>query len=377
MPHLSVVFRLDPSPQQSAQLMSFASACRTIWNIALEQRQTAWRRCRKSVTWTQQCREIKDLRAEFSFFAKVPSHTLHKTLTDLDQAYKNWWAGKASYPQWKSSKRDIPSFRIGSRDTGVLSTGRHVRIVKVGRVRSFVSRPLPGRIINATVSLRHGHWYIAFCCEVPTPAESSCGTGMVGIDLGIANTVTMTTGEMLNVPTPLAHEWRRLRRLQRSVSRRQNGSRGRIRKANQVGRWYQHHTRVRRDFIAKTVLRLTSENSLVAIEDLKLSAMTQRGRRKHGLNRELAQRSFRELRTRLEQKAAMTGTRVVAVPAHHTSQTCHRCGHVAKENRESQAEFRCMLCGFECHADVNAAINILARATAGQAESHAAGVGSQ
>ena len=65
---------------------------------------------------------------------------------------------------------------------------------------------------------------------------------------------------------------------------------------------------------------------------------------------------------RLKDKMDANGGNLVIVPAAYTSQTCHKCGHVAKENRESQAAFHCVKCGYEANADVNAAKNILDRA---------------
>ena len=68
--------------------------------------------------------------------------------------------------------------------------------------------------------------------------------------------------------------------------------------------------------------------------------------------------------TRLKDKMAANGGNLVIVPAAYTSQTCHQCGHVAKGNRESQAVFKCVECGYQANADVNAAENILSRALA-------------
>ena len=65
---------------------------------------------------------------------------------------------------------------------------------------------------------------------------------------------------------------------------------------------------------------------------------------------------------RLKDKMDANGGNLVIVPAAYTSQTCHKCGHVAKENRESQAVFHCVKCGYQANADVNAAKNILGRA---------------
>ena len=84
-------------------------------------------------------------------------------------------------------------------------------------------------------------------------------------------------------------------------------------------------------------------------------------RAKAGLNRAILAQCWGEFLTRLKQKAALAGVDVIEVDPRHTSQQCKACGHTAPENRENQAEFRCVQCGHEQHADTNAACNILAR----------------
>ena len=85
-------------------------------------------------------------------------------------------------------------------------------------------------------------------------------------------------------------------------------------------------------------------------------------RTKAGLDRSILSNNWSRLRKRLEDKMDANGGRLVLVPAAYTSQACHECGHVTKGNRESQAVFRCVKCGYRANADVNAAMNILGRA---------------
>lgn len=379
MAYLGATFRLDPTPQQAAQFERWAGVCRLVWNLALEQRQTAWRRQRQSVSWAEQCREIKELRAAFPFIAKVPSNALHAVMTDLDQAYRSWWTGRAGSPNWKSAKKAAPSVRLKSENARIAPSGRHVWLSRVGLVRARISREIPGRIQSATITRRVGRWYISFGCEVAAPAPPPHQGPAIGVDLGVANAVALSSGEMLSFPAPSQADWRRLARWQRRLARR-TGRRGRAEARRRISRWYERFGNARTDFINQTVHRLTRDYALVAIEDLEVDRMTRRaggrGRAaKAGLNRSLLHRAFGTLRTRLEQKAPWTGSRIVAVDPAYTSQTCSACGHVARESRESQAVFRCVACQYEGHADVNAAKNILTRA--GQAPSHAEGAGSQ
>lgn len=226
MAQLGVTYRLDPTPQQAVQMAGFAAACRVVWNAALEQRETAWRRQRERVGFATQCRDIKDARAAFPFIAKAPFNALTQTLRDLDRAYGNWWAGRARAPSWKSAKRNAPAFRVQGADTRVLPGDRHVRLAKIGAIRAHISREMPGRVLSATFARRGEHWHVSYCCEVPDPSPPPHTGEPVGLDLGVANTVTLSTGEHLHMPVPTAHDWTVLARLQRRLARR-TGRRGR------------------------------------------------------------------------------------------------------------------------------------------------------
>ena len=85
---------------------------------------------------------------------------------------------------------------------------------------------------------------------------------------------------------------------------------------------------------------------------------------KAGLDRSILSNNWSRLMKRLKDKMDANGGNLVIVPAAYTSRTCHQCGHVASENRESQAVFHCVRCGYRANADINAAMNILSRALA-------------
>jgi putative transposase len=89
-------------------------------------------------------------------------------------------------------------------------------------------------------------------------------------------------------------------------------------------------------------------------------------RAKSGLNKSILDQGWFEFRRQLGYKLAWNGGMLLLIPPQYTSQTCHKCGNVDKNNRVSQASFVCTACGHSANADHNAALNILA---AGQAVS--------
>jgi IS605 OrfB family transposase len=195
----------------------------------------------------------------------------------------------------------------------------------------------------------------------------------VGVDVGIAALAATSDGELV------AHEfWRPAERrcrqtLKRRLARQRRGSRRREQTAGQLRRLHARVARRRDDALHKLSHRLATGRSLIAVEELDVRAMTRsaRGtleqpgrnvRAKAGLNREILERGWGELRRQLDYKTAWYGSMLVEIDQHHTSQTCSVCSAVDAASRESQARFRCRACGWSDNADVNAARVILARA---------------
>ena len=225
---------------------------------------------------------------------------------------------------------------------------------------------------------------------MPLPLPRT-GDGAIGLDRGCVHTLASSDGTFMDMPKPSKAELKRLKYLQRKMSRqdRINGARGgktakfaskrRQRTLIEFNALQGRIVRRRNDWIEKTTTKLAKENILVAMEDLDVQAMTRRpkprpdlanpgqylhngAKAKAGLNRSILSNNWSRLMTRLEDKMDANGGRLAVVSAAYTSQTCHKCGHVAKENRESQAVFHCVKCGHKANADVNAAMNILGRA---------------
>jgi putative transposase len=244
-----------------------------------------------------------------------------------------------------------------------------VWIPKVGWVRFRWTRTIADRVKSYRVTLdRSGRWHIAFAA-VPDSVAGPGDGSVVGVDRGVAVSVALSSGQLLHVPGLRAGETKRLLRLQQRLARAQRGSHRRARTKLAVARVRAREADRRRDWVEKTTTGLARRFDTIRVEDLKVGAMTRSARgtadcpgthvaQKRGLNREISRQGWGLLVARLKHKAL---GRLEFVPAAYTSQRCSNCGHVAPENRESQAVFQCVACGAgPCNADVNAARNIAA-----------------
>jgi putative transposase len=367
-------YRLIPTPAQEAVLRDHCAHARYVWNLAVEQH-SHWHPGRKSAPgYLAQCRQLTQARAEHPWLAAGSQTVQQQALRDFTQAMAAFFdpGNPAGRPSWRKAGRH-EGFRIVGRgrqwDVRRLSrrTGE-VWVPKAGWVRFRWSRDVPPDAKSYRVTRdRAGRWHVAFAV-IPAPVPAPGNGQVAGIDRGVAVSAALSTGQRLHCPGLTARERARLRRLQRTLARARRGSnrRGRVRHA--IARLRAQEADRRKDWAEKTSIGIARRFDLIRVEDLKIGNMTRSAkgtrenpgrniRQKAGLNRGILGSGWGLLVRRLEDKAP---GRVEKVSPVFTSQRCSACGQVDRASRESQAVFRCTACGFACHADVNAAINIAA-----------------
>jgi putative transposase len=367
-------YRLIPTPAQEAVLRDHCGHARYVWNLAVEQH-SHWRLGRAGAPgYLEQCRQLTAARAENPWLAAGSQTVQQQALRDFAQATTAFFdpANPAMRPTWRKAGRD-EGFRIVGRgrqwDVRRLSrnTGQ-VWVPKAGWVRFRWSRAVPPDAKSYRVTRdRAGRWHVAFAVIpglVPAPGNGQ----VVGIDRGVAVSAALSTGEMLHAPGLTGRERTRLRRLQRRLARAKRGSNRRTRAKCAIARLRARESDRRKDWAEKVSTDIARRFDLIRVEDLQIGNMTRSAkgtrenpgrnvRAKAGLNREILRSGWGLLVRRLADKAP---GRVEKINPAFTSQRCSACGQVDRDSRESQAVFRCTACGFACHADVNAAINITA-----------------
>lgn len=361
-------YRLCPTFEQAEALVQFAGATRFVYNLALEQRRDFWRQYRATtggtLNFVSQGHQVTALRAELPWLAAVHSVPLTQALRDLDRAFANFWSGRARYPSPRR-KGQNDNFRFRGCDVACRRLNAKwsaVRLPKIGWVKFRDTRAMRGALVNATISHSANGWYVSLSCEIEhdTPAND---LPPVGIDRGIANTLALSTGEMLSTPATIQLE-RRKRRAQRVLSRRVRGSIRYRKQRQRVARIAAKISRVRADWRHKASLSIARRFGAVAIEALPIANMTRAGTGQRGLNRSILEQGWGAFERTLGYKLEERGGTLVKVNPAFTSQECSACGAIDKASRESQASYACRSCGFTEHADTNAAINILRRGTA-------------
>nr|WP_206314077.1 RNA-guided endonuclease TnpB family protein [Streptomyces coryli] len=341
---------------------------RFVWNLCVEQHGWWTPRRGPAPNFAVQCRQLTEARADNLWLAAGSVTVQQQALRDFAQATANFFAGTHRRPTWRRAGRHEGFRVIAVRPDDVRRVNRatgEVKVPKVGWVRFRWSRAVPEARSYRITRDAAGRWHVAFAA-VPASIEVPGNGAVVGVDRGVSVSAALSTGAMLNVPGLRRTEARRLTLLQRRLARaKRGGRRRRILKAA-IARLKARETDRRKDWVEKTTTRLASGFDVIGIEDLRVKNMTAsakgtieapgRGvRAKAGLNKAILASGWGQLARRLEHKAQ---GRVIPVDPAYTSQRCSACGHVDTKNRESQSVFVCTACGFACHADVNAAINI-------------------
>jgi putative transposase len=363
-------YKLQPTPEQERELERVLLLCRQLYNVALEQRITAYQRCRVSVSRYQQEAELKDIRTEFPDYAAVHSHVLQDVLARLDRTYQAFFrrakrGEKAGFPRFKGRER-FHSFTYKEFGNGARLDNGFLVLSKIGRIAVRWSRPVEG--IPKTITVRHeaDGWYVAIsCAEVPSRPLPLTGE-QTGIDMGLESFATLASGESVANPRIFRVAERHLRRAQRCVSRRKKGSHRRRKAVHFLARAHQRVRRARTDFHHKTALDLVRAYDTIYHEDLQTANML----KNHHLAKSIADAGWGAFLSILSCKAAEAGKTVVAVPPAFTSQACSGCGVLVYKGL-SVRWHSCPECGTSLHRDHNAARNILRlgaeRRAAGQA----------
>ena len=260
-------YKLKPTPDQTRQLEAILWRCRTLYNTALEQRITAYRRCGVTLTCSQQQAELPDLKAEFPEYAAIHSQVLQDVLTRLDKTYQAFFrrvkARKAGqtpgFPRFQGRNRyhsfTYKQFGNGAILDEILDNGFLV-LSKIGRIAVRWSRPLEGTPKTVTISHEPDGWYaVISCAEVPAQPLPPTGRE-TGIDVGLK--LFLITADGLVVENPRWHRRgeKKLAKANKRVSCRKKGSHRRRKAVGHLQRAHQTVKRQRADFHHKTALKL-------------------------------------------------------------------------------------------------------------------------
>jgi len=332
--------------------------CRLTYNALLEHSLSERRAGRGTPTHkalTYLLPEMKAMEPELNnVFSQVLQNVAKRVRSGFESCWNRKRAGlKAHLPRFRGEDRydslTYPQFGFRLKD-GVLC------LSKIGDVRVIQHRPVEGKVKTLTVTRsRAGKWYAVFASEVEAkPIRNRLPA--VGVDFGLNSLVALSDGATIEAPRSYRGAEERLRRAQRSLSRKTRGSRNREKARRRVASACERVANRRRDFAYKTARMIVDRYERVYVEDLKIANMVKDRR----LGKSIGDAGWGMLRNALTYMAERSEGVTAFVSPRGTSQTCSGCGAYVGKGLSVRVH-RCPGCGLTIDRDVNAALNVLKR----------------
>ena len=359
-------FRMYPTKEQQVVITKTFGCTRFIYNHFLDKCQKE-----KYTNAFAMCKELKNMYNEYPFLKEVDSCSLRCAIFNLEDAYQDFFAKRSNYPIFKN-KYTRQSYRTncirssykGKEYANIkldLKT-KEIKLPKLGsvKIRGYRNiKELSEKIINATITKETiGKYYVSVVVEeLDKKVLKVSPTSIVGIDLGIKALVVTSNGEEFDNPKVLSKYEKRIKRLQRKLSRCEKGSKNREKVKLRIARIYSKVKNARKHTIIEIGNKLVSENDIIVSEKLQVKEMTQN----HNLAKPILDASFTSLCTYINWKSKCLGKYYYQInPYYPSSKTCNHCGNKSNiTNDLSVREWICPSCGLELKRDINASINIM------------------
>lgn len=358
---------LDLNNVHKTHCAQHAGAARYAYNWGLARKQAAYRAGEKVPTAIDLHRELNALKkGELGWMYAVSKCAPQEALRNLKAAFAHFFRrvkekragkfkGKVGFPRFKSKKRRLGSFCL----TGAIHIfERRIQLPRLGQLRLKERGYLPTdgvRILSTTVSERAGRWFVSVQGEMEMPDPVATDTPAAGVDVGLKALATVSDGTVIPNPHALKRHLRKVKHLQRAVSRKVKGSANRRKAVKKLARAHLRVANIRQDALHQATTQLAKTKSAIGVEDLNVSGMLKHRR----LARAIADVGLGEFRRQLEYKTQRYGSRlVVAERFFPSSKRCSQCHQVKDELPLSERVFHCEVCGFKCDRDLNAALNL-------------------
>jgi putative transposase len=364
--------RLYPNKEQREIISSQIGGARYVYNRALALRKFVYSKFGIKVGKFALINHITKLkkREKTSWLKEIDSQAIQQSIANMDKAYQHFFKG-GGYPKFKSRHYSIQSYQYPQR---VKIDGNKVFLPKVGWVKCRgLRKEFVGKIKTVTVSYEAYQYHASILVDIEDESLKPCNnpTKAIGLDVGVSLVVADSNGNKVK-PLDLTRELKKLRTKAQQLSRKKKSSNNRAKAKARLAKINLKIANKRKDFLHKLSLQYAENQGTVVVEDLKIKNMTSKTKgtvekpsknasAKRGLNRVITQQSWGLFFELLEYKLSERGGQLIKVDPKYTSQTCNKCGHISKENRQSQSKFVCTSCGYSANADINASKNILDR----------------
>jgi len=345
-------YRIYPSQKQKGRLINSLKTCKIIYNELLALNIDSWKYGKVSLSGFDCNKYLTGKYADIHSQSKQNvSDRVHKAFRNFFRRVKDKSCKKKGFPRFKSRVNSVTFPQSGFK---ILSDKR-IRLSKIGNIPLVLHRIPKGKIKTLTIKVnKASQWFAVFSCEVETEKIKHPSKEKVGIDVGLENFATLSNGKVVDNPRFLVQSEKRLKLLQRRLSRKKKGSKNRRKARFKVARQHLKVSNQRSDFLHKLSRSLAFKYSVIAVEDLNIKSML----KNHWLAKSISDASWNQFIQMLSYKEVKFGGQLLKNPkTRGSSHRCNKCGEWV-DMPLSKRIFKCS-CGNVCHRDLNASLNHL------------------
>ena len=363
------VFRLYPTDKQKELINKTIGCTRFIYNHFLDEKINDYKKTGKSKSCYDQIKELPTLCREYPWLSEVDSCSLRASLFNLDDAYTRFFSKQNEFPKFKN--KDIGN---SYKTNNIKNTykNRNYESIKIDFQNKIITLPklkgvrfrgyrnktnFIGNIKSAVIRRVAGRYYVSVLVEEPLILPEFAPRSIVGLDLGIKDIIITSFNEKIENSLSSLEVKKRIKGLQKALSRCKSGSKNRYKIKLKIQRAYMKLKNIRKHLIHDVTNKIIKENDIIVMEDLNIKGMYQL----HSIAKSLTNIPLAEIKRVLEYKCKWQNKKLLTINRFYpSSQVCSVCGYQNKEVKDlAIRSWECSKCGSLHDRDVNASVNIM------------------